>query len=68
MWQEIWNQDFYEERINQEAEIMVSLEALRESLLLLDHVIDDLEECVSDNDSGIEHNDYVIHDNDDGIA
>jgi len=66
-WVEIWNQQQYEERLWNEAEIMISLEALREGLLALDYVIDDLEECISDNDSGIEHNDYLIADNDDGI-
>jgi len=46
---------------------MIALEALREHLMHLDYDIDELEECVSDNDSGIEHNDYEIEDNFDGI-
>ena len=66
-WKEIWDQHDYESRLNTEADLMISLEALRESLVQLDYYIDDLEECISDNDSGIEHNDYGIHDNDDGI-
>ena len=36
---------------------MIALEAIREGLVQLDYFIDDLEECISDNDSGIEHND-----------
>ena len=57
----------YEERVNQEAEIMIALEALRESLVTIDFMIDEVEDCIADNDSGIEHNDYLIADNDEGI-
>jgi len=47
---------------------MVALEALREALNVLDYEIDQVEECVSDNNSDIEDNYYLIADNDDGIA
>merc|ERR1719464_1884788 len=42
-WNVIWDQDHYEHRLEQEAELMVALEALREDLVHLDHDIDDLD-------------------------
>ena len=46
---------------------MVSLEALREGLVDLDYEIDDLYDCISDNDSEIEINQHGIEHNDEGI-
>ena len=59
-WNPIWDQVEYEERIQTEAELMISLEALREAMVELDYEIDDLEDC-------IEGNNYAIHENYDGI-
>lgn len=36
---------------------MIALEALREILVLIYHDIDDLNDCIEDNDYGIEQND-----------
>merc|ERR1712222_35640 len=59
-WEEIWHQDDYESRLHTEAELMVALEALREDLVELDHDIDALFDCISDNDSGISDNDSRV--------
>lgn len=60
-WHEIWSQNEYEERVHTEAELMVSLEGLRESLVHLDHEIDDLQDCIDDNHSDIdENNDDIL--------
>ena len=74
-WNEIWDQDSYEHRLEQEAELMVALEALREDLVHLDHDIDDLDDCIShndedisENDEGINYNDHEISDNDHEIS
>ena len=67
-WEEIWDQGKYEWRLQQEADLMVSLEAMREALVELDHDIDDLESCISDNNDGIDANHYGIHENDSGIS
>ena len=42
---------------------MVALEALRESLVHLDGAIDDLSDCVSENDEGISENEEHVRDN-----
>ena len=62
-WEEIWGQPDYEERLEQEATLMVALEAMRDALVDLDHDIDNLEDCVSSNDDGIADNHYDIHNN-----
>ena len=62
-WDTIWNQEDYESRLHSEAEILVSLEAMREALLYLAHDIDDVDYCVEDNDHGIEDNDDHIYRN-----
>merc|ERR1712151_498389 len=67
-WETIWDQGSYEARLEQEAELMVALEALREDLVDLDHDIDDLNDCISDNDDHISENDHGIHDNDEEIS
>ena len=66
-WEEIYNQEDYEQRLNTEADLMVALEALREALVDLDHEIDDLDDCISHNDEDISENDDGIRDNDFGI-
>ena len=66
-WNPIWDQNDYEERIQTEAEMMVALEAIRESLVDLDYEIDRLEDCISHNDEDIDDNHYAINRNDDGI-
>ena len=63
-WDTIWDQYSYEERLHEEADMMVALEALREALVELDSDIDDLEDCISDNDDGIKANDAGIYEND----
>ena len=55
-WTSMWDQEIYEKRINTEAEIMVALEAIRATIVDVDHDIDDLEDCI-----GI--NSYKVHDN-----
>merc|ERR1712084_32352 len=67
-WEEIWDQSKYEWRLQQEADLMVALEAMREALVELDHDVDELESCISDNNDDIEKNHYGIHSNDDGIS
>merc|ERR1712060_902564 len=74
-WNVIWDQDHYEHRLEQEAELMVALEALREDLVHLDHDIDDLDDCIShcehdcsENDECIANNDHGISDNDHEIS
>ena len=62
-WNPIFDQDDYEHRIETEAEMMVSLEAIREGLADLDYEIDHLEDCITENVAGIDHNHYDIHDN-----
>ena len=66
-WDTIWDQYSYEERLHEEADLMVALEALREALVELDSDIDSLEDCISDNDDRIDENDAGIRDNDSGI-
>ena len=63
-WEEIWDQDRYESRINTEAELLVALEALRESIVELDYRIDHLEDCIDDNRDEIDSNAENIYDND----
>ena len=63
-WEEIWGQPEYEERLDQEATLMIALEAMRDALVDLDHDIDNLEDCVSSNDDGIADNFDHIQDND----
>ena len=46
---------------------MISLEAIRESLVELDYQIDYLEDCIDDNNHDIDRNYYGINDNDKGI-
>ena len=67
-WEEIWDQKSYEYRLEQEAELMIALEALREDLVHLDHDIDDLDDCISHNDEDISENDHGIAHNDAGIS
>ena len=64
VWDETWGQADYEWRLEQEASLMVSLEAMREALVDLDHDVDNLDHCISDNDDGIRRNDEDIDDND----
>ena len=52
VWDEIWDQDDYESRLYTEAELMIVLESLRESLVDLDREIDWLDDCIHDNDDG----------------
>ena len=66
-WETIWDQYSYEERLHEEADMMVALEALREALVELDSDIDSLEDCISDNDDRISENDAGIAENDRGI-
>ena len=65
-WEEIYDQEDYEERLHTEATLMIALEAMRDSLIHLDHQIDDLVDCISENDSDIDDNHYAIHDNEKG--
>lgn len=67
-WDEIWLQGKYEMRLDQEAKLMVSLEAIREALVDLDRDIDYLEDCIDDNDHGISDNDNGIAKNDHHIS
>ena len=74
-WKEIYDQEAYENRLSQEADLMVALEALREALVRLDRDIDDLDDCISqndedisENDEGIARNDYGIDENDEEIS
>jgi len=59
-WNPIWDQAEYEERIQTEAELMIALEAIRESLVDLDYEIDRLEDCISHNNEDIEDNYHYI--------
>ena len=68
MWEEVWDQEEYEWRLRQEADLMVALEALREDLVTLDRDIDRLEDCISDNDDGIDDNDRGVDKNDHHIS
>ena len=67
MWDVDMTQEGYENRINTEASMIVALEALREAMVSLDYDIENLEDCISDNDSGISDNDAGIAMNDSGI-
>ena len=62
-WEAIWEQYDYEERIGTEAELMIALEALRESLMELDWDIDELDYCIEHNYEDIMENAEDIHDN-----
>ena len=61
----IWSQQEYEDRIQSEAEVMVSLEALREALVIIDHDLDDLEDTIEENHYGLRENSKSIHRNSD---
>lgn len=47
---------------------MVALEAMREALVQLDSDIDDLKDCISDNEKEIDVNHYGIHSNNEDIS
>ena len=66
-WNEIWSQETYEHRIATEAELMVSLEAIREIIVALDYQVDQLVDCVSDNHSDIDDHEERIYSNDEHI-
>jgi hypothetical protein len=67
-----WNVDLtqedYEDRLHQEAQMMVALEAIREALVELDYDIDALEDCIEENNHDISDNEHGISDNDHGIS
>lgn len=67
-----WNVDLtqedYEDRLHQEAQMMVALEAIREALVELDYDIDALEDCIDENVHRIAENEDSISDNDHGIS
>lgn len=46
MWQTIWEQHDYEERLEIEAELMITLEALRDSTVDIENRVTDLVDCV----------------------
>ena len=52
-WEPNWSQEEYEHRMNTEAELMIALEALKESLLHLDWDVDDLEDKLNENRSDL---------------
>ena len=56
MWEEIFTQEDYEERVNEEADLMIALEALREAMIDLDYDIDRLEDHIDRNTHDIEDN------------
>ena len=53
-WKTMRDQEDYEGRLNTEAQLMIALEALRESLVMLDMDIDELDYALSENDSDCE--------------
>ena len=57
-------QSDYEDYINEAANILIALEAFRQEIVRLTHDVEDLEECIHNNDWHIEHNDSDIDDND----
>lgn len=67
IWEEIWDQNEYEERVQTEAELMIALEATREALVDLDYDIDRLEDLIDENNRNIDRNAHDIHENDDAI-
>ena len=67
VWEEIWDQHSYEERVQSEAELMIALEATREALVDLDYDIDRLEDLIDENHRNIDRNHEDIRDNDDAI-
>ena len=46
MWQTIWEQNDYEKRLEIEAELMITLEALRDSTVDIENRVTDLVDCV----------------------
>ena len=67
VWEEIWDQNEYEERVQTEAEMMIALEATREALVDLDYDIDRLEDLIEENHRDIQRNLSDIRNNDDHI-
>ena len=53
-WEETWDQDRYEQRLEIEADLMIALEALREAVVELDQVTGDLEDCITENKENLD--------------
>ena len=67
VWDELFTQDDYESRVNEEADLMIALEALREAMIDLDYDIDRLEDHIDRNTHDIRDNTDHIRFNDDCI-
>ena len=54
LWETIWDQEDYEIRLEDEADLMIALEALRENVLIIEDLLEDLWNDIGENAQDIE--------------
>lgn len=59
----IWDQNDYEERVKVEAEMLVALEALKESVMYLGYDINDVQDRINQQMGRVRHNQDHIYEN-----
>ena len=59
----IWDQNDYEERVKVEAEMLVALEALKESVMYLGYDINDVQDRITQQMGRVRHNQDHIYEN-----
>ena len=59
----IWDQNDYEERVKVEAEMLVALEALKESVMYLSYDINDVQDRITQQMGRVRHNQDHIYEN-----